>query len=181
MSVIEHPFTGTTNRYALLKTSAREGNETKDWLVNRGFLTPVTIPFTKKPMLLFELTEKAITFLESKGIQVKQPANEGGIEHRFGVWWVKKHYENQGYSVSTEVKTQQGKFIDMVATKEGKKIAVLVETGKSDIESNIKAAQEAGYSDIKIIATNKDVLKKKFTVPITYLPELQKENGGLSP
>jgi len=180
-NVLNFPFMGTNNRYLQLKVSIRHGSQAKDWLVGRGYLKSVTVNIYKNTMVLFDLTEKAVSFLENKGIKVRLPANEGGVEHRFAVWQVKKHFEKQGYSVETEVKTSQGKFIDVVARKENKAVALLVETGKSNIESNIEAAKQAGFSDIRIIATNRDVLSKKFSVPVIYLPDLQRDIDGEKP
>ena len=172
--IAQHPFTGLSTRYMQIQISAREGTQAKDWLVTNGYVKPVSIPTQRNSMTLFDLTEKAILFLKKNNIEIKNLVTEGGIEHRFGVWCVKKFYENQGFNVEVEVKTPQRKFIDLVARKNDEAVAVLVETGKSDIESNIESAKQAGFLNIKIIATNKDVLKKQFPVPVTYLPDLQR-------
>lgn len=157
--VFEHPFTGTSSRYRQLMLSTRHGTEVKDALVTKGYLTPVEIHLLNNRMVLFELTEKATAYLQSLGYHPKRQPREGGIEHRYGVFNARRYFENLGYATATEVKTPDGHFIDLVATRQGEAIACEIETGSSDILNNARSAFAAGYKTLHVLATNYDAVQ----------------------
>ena len=43
--------------------------------------------------------------------------------------------------------------MDLVATKGGKRIAIEIETGKSDEKENIRKCKEAGFDDFIVVST----------------------------
>jgi hypothetical protein len=47
--------------------------------------------------------------------------------------------------------------VDVVAEKDGKRIAVEIETGKSDLLYNIKKDLEAGFDEVVVICLRKEV------------------------
>ena len=49
---------------------------------------------------------------------------------------------------------------DIIVEKDDKKIAVEIETGKSDVVGNIQRALEAGFHEIICVATNRHVEEK---------------------
>ena len=46
-----------------------------------------------------------------------------------------------------------GKAVDLVAAKDGKKIAIEIETGKSDMENNIAKCRKADFTDVIVVPT----------------------------
>lgn len=159
-SVLEHPFMGTSSRYGLLQVSTRHGTEAKDRLVQAGYIVPVPIHVHQNTMTLFELTEKAKTWLRDSGYRIREERSEGGIEHRFGVWYASRYFRERGFVTELEKRTPQGKFIDLVASKNDAVIANEIETGKSDVLANVVNAFEAGYFHVQVIATSQDALQK---------------------
>ena len=65
-----------------------------------------------------------------------------------------------GYDVATEVPCGGGKTIDIVAIRNGKRIAFEIETGKSDSESNVRKCLDAGFGKVVVVATSAMVRDK---------------------
>jgi len=65
---------------------------------------------------------------------------------------VKEYYENSGYKVQEEFAIGQGKTIDLVAMKGIERIAIEIETGKSDAVGNINKCLEVGFEKIVVVA-----------------------------
>lgn len=51
----------------------------------------------------------------------------------------------------------EGKTIDIVAKKNGKKIAIEIETGKSDALGNVQKSAEAGFDEVLSVASSSHV------------------------
>ena len=66
----------------------------------------------------------------------------------------------QGFAVQVEKALGMGKSVDLEARRDGKKIAVEVETGKSDAINNIRKDLEAGYDRILVVCLNETVRKQ---------------------
>jgi len=159
IDVFNHPHSSMSERYKRLSFNNRLGNKIKDCLVKKGLFTPVEVAIKKGRIKLLELTEKGTKILDVMGYEKKPQKGEGGIEHEY---WKKKigdHYRKKGYKVFEEYEIRKGKKVDLFAKKEDEKIAIEVETGKSDIEANIKKV--AGL-DCQMIfyAVNREVEKK---------------------
>ena len=58
-----------------------------------------------------------------------------------------------GYTVEEEVSIGDGKAVDLVATKDSKRIAIEVETGKSDVDENVRKCREAGFNIVNVLRT----------------------------
>ena len=76
------------------------------------------------------------------------------LEHKFWINRATKHFEKQGYEVKCEHPVKGNGAIDILASKPGQKIAVEVETGKSDIKKNISKIKNAGFDRIVLVATS---------------------------
>lgn len=148
-----------SERYKRLSFNNRLGNKIKDCLVKKGLFAPVEIAIKKGRIKLLELTEKGTKILDVMGYQRKPQKGEGGIEHEY---WKKKigdFYRKKGYKVLEEYEIRKGKKVDLFAKKEDEKIAIEVETGKSDIEANIR---KVSGLDCQVIfyAVNREVEKR---------------------
>ena len=66
----------------------------------------------------------------------------------------------QDFAVQVEKALGMGKSVDLEARRDGKKIAIEVETGKSDVISNIRKDLEAGYDRVLVVCLE-DGLKGK--------------------
>jgi hypothetical protein len=166
--VFEHPFTGTSSRYRQLQVSTRHGTEIKDSLIAQGYLIPVDIHVHQNRMVLFELSEKANTYLATLGYHRRRQPREGGIEHKYGVFNAKRFYQDLNFATANEVRTAEGKFVDLVASRAGESIANEIETGSSDILENVRSAFAGGYKTVYIIATNTEAQQKAMRLLADY-------------
>ena len=165
LDIASSPLASVTQRYQRLKTNPREGNQRKRTLLEQGYIKEVSVVDGRK-ILFLELTPKGALSL---GRNPRRSWREGGIEHQYWRGKAAQHYLKEGYKVEEEVSVGEGKKLDVVVEKQGKKIAIQIETGKSDIAQNVESCLAAGYSKIILIPTNqKAKVKVKETASEFY-------------
>ncbi|MCJ7681239.1 MAG: hypothetical protein MUP70_10975 [Candidatus Aminicenantes bacterium] len=110
------------------------------------------IPFF---LLLF-----AATFSSCKRLGITEPDSDrlGGPEHRYWKGRLAEHLRASGYEVVEEFAVGGGKTIDLVAVRYGRRIAVEVETGKSDAAANVEKCLAVGFQRVVVVATSASVL-----------------------
>jgi hypothetical protein len=81
---------------------------------------------------LLKLTAEGHELVASWGVEVKGLPKNASLEHEYWKKLTAERYRAEGYSVEEEVPIGGGKAVDLVATKDGKRVAIEVETGKSD-------------------------------------------------
>jgi hypothetical protein len=150
-------------RYKQLGISIGDGNRRKELLLKIKLVRHVKVNGKK----LLELTEKGLRYLEGQGVTLKSPATYGGIEHEYWKKEVKKALQKRGYQVLEEKDE-----VDLVAEKQKEKLAIEIETGKSDFMGNIIKNLDRGFSKVLSVATNKPAqLKIKEAVKqSTFIP-----------
>jgi predicted component of viral defense system (DUF524 family) len=98
--------------------------------------------------------------LDNLGIKFKISNRDGGIEHQYWLNKISQDYKIKGYKVELEKSVGNGKAIDIVAQKNHDKIAIEIETGKSNTIENIRKCLKAGYDSVISIATNWEAFTK---------------------
>ena len=93
-----------------------------------------------------------------------------GIIHKFWKQKIAEHYKRKGFKVLVE-EDINGRP-DIIAINGAKRIAVEIETGKSDYIRNIKRALDAGFDQIISVATNRNIEEK-------IRREIQRTDGAL--
>ncbi len=63
-----------------------------------------------------------------------------------------------GYQVEVEKSIGDGRAIDLVARKDGREIAVEIETGASDLEENVRKCLAAGYEKVYVLASRRGLI-----------------------
>lgn len=153
--VDKFPVSNVTERYKRLHLNSSKGDRIKKKLVEAGLMKEKVITDGRK-IILLELTEKGAIIL---GLPRKS-WRLGGVEHQYWVKKVGEQYRNKGYHVEEEVSIGEGKTVDIVAEKDGKKIAIEIETGKSDVEKNIQNCLRAGFDEVVVVATSKEARER---------------------
>lgn len=102
------------------------------------------------------LTEKGKKVM---GYDSAAATRHGGMEHQYWKEKVAAKLRECGYEVKEEYPIGQGKTIDLVARKDGKSIAIEIETGKSDAVANIRKCLDAGFQTVLSVATTAGVKK----------------------
>ena len=85
---------------------------------------------------------------------------KGSWEHEYWKYRIGEYYKKKGYKITYEYKISKGKSVDLVAEKDEKKIAIEIETGKSDVIYNIRKDLEAGFDEVISVALNSKIKEK---------------------
>jgi len=148
--VWKHPTSTITGHYHSLGLSPRRGTGCQRLLVRRGLILSCPITFGHSRIKILSLTELGKAAL---GIHEADADRLGGPEHRY---WKKRLAEDlraRGYDVTEEYPLGGGKAIDLVAERDGKRVALEVETGKSDAAGNVQKCLDAGMDEVVVVAT----------------------------
>ncbi|MBU4000577.1 ATP-binding protein [Patescibacteria group bacterium] len=157
VDIFNNPLSGITQRYKKLKLNPKYGNKFKNLLISQGCIQPKKIITGKGWITLFELTQKGKMELRDLGVEFKNTSE--GVVHKFWKHKISEYYRNRGLDVRVEEYYVNGRP-DIIVVRDDKKIAVEIETGKSDYVRNVKQALEARFDKVICVATNKHVEEK---------------------
>jgi hypothetical protein len=151
--VATRPLSTTVSRYQRLNLSRRRGNAIRQHLAASDIIKAVTIATRSGQVVLYELTDFGRTVCSSSQIEIRPKPCES-LEHRYWVKQTAKFFEKRGYEVNHEHPIKGNGAIDILATKGSRKVAVEVETGKSNIKANLDKIKNAGFDRIVFVATS---------------------------
>lgn len=151
--IITRPLSATVSRYHRLNLSRRRGNAIRQHLISAGIIERVVIATRSSQVVLYRLTDFGRTVCSSIGIDPGQKSRES-IEHRFWVNKTAKYFERKGYKVLCEHPVKGNGAIDVLAKKSGEKIAIEVETGKSNVKSNLEKVKSGEFDRVVLLATS---------------------------
>jgi len=80
--------------------------------------------------------------------------------HRYWQHRLAEHLKTCGYKVEIEAPIGDGKAIDIVAERDGKRIAFEIETGTSDTAANVKKCLSSGVDMVFVVATSPQIIDK---------------------
>ena len=153
--IIDNAFSSTSERYERLGLNSYQGNKAREALLNKGLIEVKDLPIPKGRIRLLRLTEKGHEAARSLGLNPNPSHRKGGIEHEYWKRRIAEHYRKRGYRVIMEYPLGRGKSVDLVAKKDGKSLAIEIETGKSEAVYNIKKNLKAGFDGVIVVALNK--------------------------
>jgi hypothetical protein len=142
---------GTVERYKRLGLSISMGNRLQHSLYFKGLISSLFICLPRGRKKVFVLTEKGQKMI---GISTGLSQRHGGLEHQYWVKALAEHLAAEGHEVTIEAPIGEGKTVDIVASRDGKRIAYEVETGASDVQANIRKCQETGFDEIVVAFTS---------------------------
>ena len=151
--VAARPLSTTVSRYQRLNLSRRRGNAIQEALTKACVIERVVIATRTGQVVLYQLADLGRAVCTEQHIDPGSKTTES-LEHKFWINRATKHFEKQGYEVKCEHPVKGNGAIDILASKPGQKIAVEVETGKSDIKKNISKINNAGFDRIVLVATS---------------------------
>ncbi|MBM4103132.1 MAG: DUF87 domain-containing protein [Planctomycetes bacterium] len=155
IDILTFPADGVKVRYKRLHMSTGFGNRLKDFLVKQSWLESQTVDIGQTRKTCLRLTKQANDAL-NLGDAAPQ---HGSIAHEYWKQYYAQRFTEQGYQLELEVPRISGRT-DVVARKNNEKIAIEIETGKSDFLRNIRQDLAAKYDKIIVIATDKSALEK---------------------
>lgn len=152
--VIELQDDGLRVRYKRLGMSADKGNRLKNLLIGNGILEEQQVKVGRTYKILLRVTPSARVKLG-----LKKYLGRGSIVHEYWKRFYASFFKEKGYSVELEAPRLNGR-VDLFARKGTEKIAIEIETGKSDVVSNVKQDLLSGFSKVLVVATDESAHKK---------------------
>lgn len=143
-NIVKNPNLLVTERYRMLGLNRYQGNKAQKSLTAKGLIRQARIPDG--------------VLLEPTGAEQKANA-----EHEYYKEKVHQFFKQNGHQVTKEKPVPHGK-VDVVANFNGKRIAVEIETGKSDAIKNIRKCLDAGFDMVYIVPTRTAVRNKIATL-----------------
>jgi hypothetical protein len=152
--IAEYPLSVVTERYGRLGLSVHKGNAIKENLLETGLIEQEKVSVPQGSVTLLKATEKGRELLASWGIQPKALPHNGSLSHEYTKKRIAEEYRSRGYHVEEEYPLGGGKAVDLMATKGDERIAIEVETGKSQVNENLRKCKEAGFEKVVVVRTN---------------------------
>lgn len=154
MDCVCHPTDPVRVRYKRLGLSVDRGNRAKNRLIQTGLIEGATVPVGRTRKLILRPTRQAKDLLH-----ISASSTPESVEHEF---W-KQHYAEKlrlaGYLVEIEAPRHGGRA-DVVAKAGGLRIAVEIETGKSDVISNVRNCLRSKFDQVVVITTRPETRPK---------------------
>jgi len=153
--VLQHQDDGVRVRYRRLEISSGKGNRLKDSLLKLGWLEAQVVQMGKSRKVLLRLTKKA---REHLGLD-RNGHEHGSLIHEYWKRHYARVYKEKGYETTLEA-PRHGGNVDVLASKNGERIGIEIETGKSDVVSNVRNGLLAKFDKIIVVATDEAALNK---------------------
>lgn len=151
--VAARPLSTTVSRYQRLHLSRRKGNAIRQDLSAAGLIAAVAIATRSGQVVLYELTDAGRTLCEQLGLD-PGPVPRSSLEHRYWISRAAAFFEDRGYEVTLEHHIPGDGAVDLLAERPGERVAIEVETGKSDIAANLAKLKGRGFDRIILVATS---------------------------
>jgi hypothetical protein len=152
--VQRYPVSPVTERYERIGLNTYQGNKAKDWLVGQGLLKIASFSTEKARIRVLEFTHNGRKALEGLG-EPQRSHRGGGPQHEYWKKRLAEQYRSDGWKVVEEYPIGGGKTVDLACFKDGHKVAVEVETGKSYAAYNLKKSLEAGFDEVRSVRVAK--------------------------
>ncbi len=138
-SVAEKPLLGMAARMDALGLSRRKGQAIKKALVELGYVRSIELPVPQGKTVLLELTDRARAWLVRHRVSIA--AIHGSVPHAYWQHRVAETLRSAGWSVVIEGRIN-GHAVDVVAEREGQRLVVEIETGRSDWLNNFTRLEQ---------------------------------------
>ena len=155
--VLRHPDDGVKARYERLGLSVRRGMALRDRLIDAGLLEAEVIKVGRSRKVLLRLRRQARELFG-----VNEDARRMGRESLAHEYW-KRYYarlfKQRGYRVFLEAPRRRGR-VDVLAVRGTERVAIEVETGKSDVVTNVKNDLASKFDRVVVVATHETAMAK---------------------
>jgi hypothetical protein len=151
--IAARPLSTTVSRYQRLHLSRRKGNAIRHDLLTAGIIEAVPLATRTGQVMLFQLTDPGRQMCNAIGVDPGPPLR-ASLEHQYWAHRVAEMYEKQGYEVALEHAVAGNGIVDVVAERASERLAVEIETGKSDIRMNIEKTRLSGFDRVILVATS---------------------------
>lgn len=171
--IAKNPISGVVARYERIGINRYQGNKTQNSLLEKGFISWRPVSIQKGRIKVLVLTDKGkMAIPDVKVLKIFQK-NESW-NHAYWKFKIGEHYQKKAYRVTFEFQLGQGKSVDLMAEKGEKRIAIEIETGKSDAVYNVRKCLEAGFNEISIVTLN-EKMKEKIIEKLKEIPPVDSQ------
>ena len=126
----------------------------KRQLVDAGWLEEAVVPVGRGRKTVLRLSARGRELVGRRGAVTRE-----SLAHRYLKHWHAEQLRVQGYDVQVEAEVAGGR-IDVLATREGERVAVEIETGASNVVSNVRKCLRAGCRRVVVVAADSKVKRK---------------------
>ena len=151
--IAARPLSTTVPRYQRLTLSRRRGNAIRQSLQSAGIIEAVPLATRSGQVVLYQLTDSGRTACASIGID-PGPKPRESLEHRYWIGKVATYFQKKDYEITREHPIKGNGAVDLLAERPGERIAIEVETGKSDIKANLAKIKKGDFDRVVIVATS---------------------------
>jgi DNA-binding MarR family transcriptional regulator len=165
LDIIAHPTSGTVERYKRLGLSIGKGSRLQKQLLEKGLVRIEKVSTGKGGVKILALTEEGERMIADSAQPPSQIGRRGGLSHRYWIDRIARRFEQEGYKVEREHSIGGGSAVDLVVEKDGERLAIEVETGKSDIIANVEKCLNADFTKVFCVVPDqqaKEELELKF-------------------
>ena len=154
--ILAFPDDGVKARYERLNFSIGKGSRLKQHLLDQDWLESQTIDIGQTRKACLRLTKQAKKTLN---IDTANPQH-GSIAHEYWKRFYAHRFQERGYRVEFEVPRKTNGRVDVIASVKKEKIAIEIETGKSNYIRNVQQDLLAKYDKIMVVVTDKIAFEK---------------------
>ena len=151
--ICAHPDDGVKARYKRMGMSGGRGNRIKEELIEEGWLQAEVIPVERTRKTFLRLTPRA---KQAVGAESAKSTRES-IAHAYWKQFYAHRLRKQGYEVMLEAPRTGGQ-VDVLASRDGERLAIELETGKSGVVANVRNDLHSGFKNVIVVATDKGAL-----------------------
>lgn len=152
--VFQHPEDGVRKRYARLGLSMQKGGELKEELLVAGWVLAKLVPVGRTRRLVLAPTRHARRMLGSV-----ESSSWASIEHQFWQHYWAARLRRRGYQVTVEGRRAGGR-VDVLAQSARHRVAVEIETGKSDAVRNVRNCLQSRFDTVLVVATTESAKRR---------------------
>jgi hypothetical protein len=152
LDIAAYPVSTVTARYARLRWNPNTGNIAQTALLDKGLAEFNWVPDGRTRLKILSPTDKGTVIIEANNGLVR-PTGPAGAEHELWRSRLRDRCEQHEYHVVEEHHLGDRKRVDLVAERDGRRLLIEVETGKSDVLANIQKCN--GHGTLIVFFTNK--------------------------
>ena len=153
--VLIHPGDGINTRYHRLSFSGRQGNAVKEGLLHRGWMLDEIVQQGNSRSVYLRVPEFAKQML---GEDVES-IPESMVIHEYWKRYCSSVFRDRGFTIEMEAARKIGR-VDVLATINHKRIAIEIETGKSNAVNNVRHGLQSRFDQILVVAVNEQAMRK---------------------
>jgi hypothetical protein len=146
---------GVKARYDRLGWSGERGQRVKDKLVQRGWLSESEQKLGRTRKLVVSQSDESTRLLSFPGNRSRMASPI----HEYWQRYCAAVMRDRGYTVTMEA-PRNGGTVDVLAVKDGKRIGIEIETGKSEAVANVQNGLLEGFDEIVVVCTDENALVK---------------------